>query len=99
MCQLHHCFQPDRTEYYIWDEEQSARDIILIPDQSQIRVHSLNLRISQVIPVDMGAKVQECQDRDQMAVDLVVRSILNTWLLSSLVLRQRRSMRDSRCLL
>lgn len=58
------------TEHNIRNKKQSTRNIILVANQAQICVHSLNFRIPHIIAVDMGAQIKACENGDQVEVDL-----------------------------
>lgn len=45
------------TEDDVWDEENRARNIILVSSQADINVHAFNLCIADVASVDMRKQV------------------------------------------
>lgn len=43
----------EHTEDDVWDKEDGGSDIVLVPNQSEIFIHPLNLCVSNVAAIDM----------------------------------------------
>lgn len=58
------------TEDDVWDEEDRARDFVLMPSYADIKVHAFDLCIADVPSVNMRKQVQDAHDGYQYEVDL-----------------------------
>lgn len=63
------CFE-NRTEDDVGHEEDGTGNVILIANQLQVLVHSFDLRVSNISPVDMRKEVKNCHDGNQAEIDL-----------------------------
>lgn len=57
-------------KYYIWDEEDHQRSLILVANQIQIGCQAENSGIRDIGSVKEGEEVQHRQDGDNSKVDL-----------------------------
>jgi hypothetical protein len=58
------------TKQDIGNEEDRARNIVLIAGQPDILVHAFDLRIADVASIDMAKEVQYTKYADKSEVDL-----------------------------
>jgi len=58
------------TEQDVWNEEDCACNVVLIPGQSDIFVHAFDFRIADVASIDVAEEVKNTEHTDEPEVNL-----------------------------
>lgn len=59
-----------RTKDDIWDEEDSACDVVLVAGKTDVFVHTLDLRVADVSSIDVTEQIQDSDHGYEPKVDL-----------------------------
>ena len=58
------------TEEDVWDEEDCARNVVLVAGQPDVLVHAFDLRIADIASIDVAEEVKNAEHTDKSEINL-----------------------------